>query len=214
MQLINLFEEQTVALYRGDKTKYKQFSPSKAVGLLYGSGLYLTNNINVAREYGDWVTTFKLPKKYVHSALDVEKPLTPELINIIASMFPHGGDFRYFEGNQEKRCPDFKEWCELYKTHECRYAWSDGHITGGKGQYPTFDVAILGTYGGTAGIAHIDDAYKLWKKLEGKGHHGLTYAGGVNTITGSDPRGGGSRSHRVYMFWDYSIPNKSIVSQK
>lgn len=216
MYLTNLFEDQGITLYRGDKEQYDYFTGSNSIGLLYGQQLYLTTEYNVAKEFGNWITEFNFDRSYISRIINADLPMDQSLINTIAEHYPNGGDFRYINnGGEEKMHLNFKEWCELFKDHKSRYAWSDpSRYYGGEGNYPSFDMVYNGAHGGSVLQYPKPNQKTIWESLSAAGYTGLTYLGGVNQSTGALPRGGGSSRHHVYAFWDFDYCNNHIVGQK
>lgn len=213
MQLINLFEDNTFKLYRGDKEPYTSFTGSNMPGLLYGQQLYMTDSLVVAKEFGPYITEFHFDKAFMSKLFDVEKPMPRKMIKALAALWPNDG-WGGFRLNGRDGNLQYHEWVELFKTHETRYAWTDPSIyIGGNGQYPSFDEIYHGQHAGQSMAYPLNKEITPWTILEGLGYTGITYAGGSVRTTGEGFRGGGEQPHRVVATWDFEYGNSRIARQ-
>ncbi len=156
------------------------------------------------------VTTFNIPSSYVSKCLHGDLPLPDKALSVLSKIirdrFGDGvGDFR----DINNQFMQFDDWVAYFKNNKVHYAWND-ELVGGKGQNPSLDEIMNGTYAGGS-IKH-----NMWDEIIDSfmavGYVGIVFGGGVSFS--GNLRGGGSSNHTSYVFWDSSYINSCIVEQK
>ncbi len=158
------------------------------------------------------LSSFEVPISYIDKCLNVEEPISDELLPIMKDAFtrvhkdndPEGlWDLRTYnpETDGEGGGQSFDQFIANYRQHGARYAWSENWM-GGDGKNPSLNFLWNGTHSGYHAFQHGRVKQEaLIADLKKVGFVGLAYDGGVRT-TGSGAHGGGGHRHNAYVFWN------------
>lgn len=160
------------------------------------------------------LSTFEIPTAYIGKCLNVEEPVSDELLKIIKDAFTRVHPKNDPEGvwdlrtrNPESRMGDevmgqsFDQFIQNFRDHGARYAWT-ADWQGGNGKNPSLNFIWNGTHSGYHAFQHNRvNQQNLIDALKPLGYVGFVYAGGVQT-SGSGAHGGGGHYHNAYVFWD------------